>query len=398
MTGVALPINASSGSPDYDAREFRAAMAGMKGWDGGPIAGRQGIRPMGGSAANVVTLSGSTITVGLHAGEITPGWATTTGTYSVALTVAENHSLTPADATNPRKDIVVGRVYDHDESPNGGLRQYITEYIDGTPGPTPAEDPVPQGAVKLATIDVPFSGNGSPVVTNNYAMTAAAGGIVPVRTSAERDAIVNPHDGMTVYRIDRGWLEMSIGGVWRLHRMVVASTTVQVPNPQNGQIVFDTADMDWRVYNGTTWLPLTVTAEIQQTVSQNVLHATATPITFTTEIQDSHNGHSTSVNTSRYTFPRAGVFDVGGSIVLAANNAGYRAAHYRINGAVYNGSQVTYAAVQGANTGYATKQMQITVAANDYIEVYAQHNAGSTLATVVAGVDRSTLNIKSVRT
>ena len=406
MTGVALPINASAGSPDYDAREFRAAMAGMKGWDGGPVAGRQGIRPMGGASANIVTLSGSTITVGLHAGEITPGWASTTGTYDVALTVAETHAFTPADATNARKDIVIGRVYDHDEAASGGLREYRSEYIAGNAGPSPSEPAVPQGAIRLATIDVPFNGNGSPVVTNNYQFTAAAGGILPVRNFAERDAIVNPHDGQTVFRIDRGWHETSLGGVWRLHRNVVAvDATSQVPNAQSGQLVWDVVAQDFKVYNGSAWVSPKVTAQMYQSVVQGIAHATATPITFTTEDQDNYNGHSTSVNTSRYVFPRAGIYRVSGSVVFAfaSSTVGYRQVAYRLNGSgIIKGSQVAIQASTSANTAVTAKDMQITVAnVGDYIELIGQHNAGvgvtvNTVATA-SGPDQSTLTIEWVR-
>lgn len=255
MTGVALAINASAGSPSYSARSFRNALAAMKGWDGVPLAGRQGIRPMGGSSANIVTLSGSTITVNLHAGEVTPGWAAVTGTYDVALTATETHSLTPADATNPRKDIVIGRVYDHDESASG-LRLYRSEYIAGTAGPSPAEPAVPQGGIRLATIDVPQSGGGSPVVTANYTITAATGGVLPVRTQAERDALVSPYNGQTVHRMDKGWQEHHDGTAWRVYPNAVSfGATSEFTGPVSGQVGWHTSTRMWWFYNGSAWIP-----------------------------------------------------------------------------------------------------------------------------------------------
>lgn len=265
MTGVALAINASAGSPSYSARQFRNALAGMKGWDGVPLAGRQGIRPMGGTAANVVTLSGSTITINLHAGEITPGWAAVTGTYDVALTVVETQSLTPADGTNPRKDIVIGRVYDHDESASG-LRLYRSEYIAGLAGPTPSEPSVPQGAIRLATIDVPQTGGGSPVVTNNYLMSAASGGVLPVRTQAERDALVTPYNGQTVHRMDKGWQEHHDGTAWRVYPNAVSfAATSEFTGPVTGQVAFHLSTRQWWYYNGTTWIADKLAAQQQAT-------------------------------------------------------------------------------------------------------------------------------------
>lgn len=252
MTGVALLINASAGAPSYSARMFRNGMAAAKAFDGVPLAGRQGIRPMGGTAANIVTLSGSTITVNLHAGEVTPGWSAVTGTYDVALTSVETHTLTAAHATQPRKDIVVGRVYDDDEN-TSGLRLYRSEYIAGVAGPSPSEPAVPTGAMRLATIDVPQSGGGSPVVTNNYTYTAAAGGVLAVRSQAERDAISNPYDGYPVYRVDRDWVEIYDGTVWRVQGVAHGSSTADlaaVTSPREGQLGVLTSGLLYRYQDG----------------------------------------------------------------------------------------------------------------------------------------------------
>src|SRR5262245_29976779 len=246
MTGTALAINASAGSPAYAARTFRDALAGLMGWDGVPLAGRQGVRPMGGTAVNIVTLSGSTITVNLHAATVTPGWSAVTGTYLCALTAIETWTLTAADATNPRKDIVIGRVYDDDESASG-LRQYVSAYIAGTPAPAPAEPAVPVGGIKLATIDVPQTGGGPPAVTQHPMDTSAVGGILVVRAQAERDAIVNPHEGQWVYRVDRGWPEYYASGAWHNHRLVTAmGGTSEISAPVLGQT-------SWHITNKSFW-------------------------------------------------------------------------------------------------------------------------------------------------
>lgn len=266
MTGVALAINANAGAPTYSARAFREAVAGLKMFDGVALSGRQGIRPMGGTAANVVTVSGSTITVNLHAGQVSPSWASITGTYDVALTVIETHSLTPADVTNPRKDIVVGRVYDEDESANGGLRLYRTEYLVGTPGPSPAEQSVPVGAFKIATIDVPKVGSGSAAVTNNYAFTVAAGGVLPVRSQAERDAISNPGNGLTVHRMDKGWQEHHDGTAFRVYPNIVSfGSTAEFTGPGNGQVGYHVPTHKFWEYITSQWVPCRI--DLQQQAS-----------------------------------------------------------------------------------------------------------------------------------
>jgi hypothetical protein len=263
MTGVAWPINASAGAPSYSARNFRNAFASLEMWDGVPLGGRQGVRAMGGTAANIVTLSGSTITIGLHAALVSPTWATVTGSYQVALTVAETKTLTPADATNPRKDIVIGRVYDNDEFASG-FRKYEADYIAGTAGPSPSEPAVPTGAIRLATIDVPASGGGSPVVTTNYQFTAAAGGVLPVRTTAERDAIVNPHEGQMVWRLDKGWIDYRHSGAWRSLAQEV-DTTNDVSNPLTGQTVWHRVNLAFWTYSGSAWVCQKLASQQQAT-------------------------------------------------------------------------------------------------------------------------------------
>lgn len=254
MTGVALAINASAGSPSYSARAFRNALSSMMQWNGDPVGGKQGLRPMGGTA--VVTLAASTITANLHSGLIAPGWASTTGTYMVALTASETHTLTPADASNPRKDIVIGRVYDHDESASG-LRLYRSEYLAGVAGPSPSEPNVPQGAIRLATIDVPQSGGGSPAVTVNNPMTVAAGGLLPIRSQAERAALTTAYEGMSIYRMDRDWWEYHDGALWRVLGTAVCTSTADrdaaITGPYNGQFCVTTDSRTLWYHNGTAW-------------------------------------------------------------------------------------------------------------------------------------------------
>lgn len=168
-----LWINADSGAPAYSADELRRAMALPLQFGGRLLGGRQGVRPGGNQLK--VSLAGTTITVQPGLAVVDPGLATTQGPYWVAIPTAETHTLAPADATNPRKDIVILRVYDHDMD-SSGRREAVTEYLVGTPSPTPAEPAVPAGALRLATIDVPQVGGGSPVVTDRrqYCFTGPA--------------------------------------------------------------------------------------------------------------------------------------------------------------------------------------------------------------------------------
>jgi hypothetical protein len=248
-----LAINASGGAPAYSAAELRRLLALATAYNGRNLGGTPGVRP-GGNQLNV-SLAGSTITVetGLALVEDS-GFTSTRGPYWVAVETAATLDLDAADATNPRKDIVYLRVYDDDEDSSGD-RQAIPEYLAGTAAPSPAEPSLPDGSIKLATIDVPASGGGSPVVTMNFAYTVANGGILPVRTTTERDAL-SVSEGQAVYLLSGSGgdaLQVYDGAAWDYVRGPVICTSATRPSHREGRLIYET-DTD-RIYasNGSAW-------------------------------------------------------------------------------------------------------------------------------------------------
>ena len=205
-----LWINASAGSPAYSAGELRQAMALALTYGGRAMGARGGVRP--GGTQLQVTLAGSVITVRAGVACVDPGLTTPQGPYWVAVPADETPGpLAGADATNPRKDIVILRVYDHDED-SSGLRTARSEYIPGIAGASPTEPAVPAGAIRLATIDVPAS-PGAAAVTDRRPFTVAPGGILPVRDQAERDALP-AYSGLHVWRLDLRREEHHDGTSW----------------------------------------------------------------------------------------------------------------------------------------------------------------------------------------
>lgn len=257
MANDPLYINANAGAPAYSANELRQAMALSLMYGGRNMGARPGVRP-GGNQLNV-SIVGSAITVQPGLMCVDPGLSTPQGPYWVAISPAENHTLTAASVTNPRKDIIIGRVYDHDEDASGN-RFARTEYIAGVAAPVPAEPAVPTGAFRIATIDVPISGGGSAVVTNNMPFTVASGGVVPVRTQAERDALTSfAWDGLACWRQDRDWIEVYNGSVWHVRSQATVANTGDlsaITNPFSGQLASNTGDAQTYRYNGTAWKPL----------------------------------------------------------------------------------------------------------------------------------------------
>lgn len=74
------------------------------------------------------------------------------GTYHVYNDAVKNLAISAADATNPRKDLVVARVYDSFYS--GATDSWALEVVTGTPAASPAEPAVPDNCYVLALVDV----------------------------------------------------------------------------------------------------------------------------------------------------------------------------------------------------------------------------------------------------
>lgn len=202
-----LFTNASAGAPSYAANELRRAFA-MLLWSGvaDRFGARQGVHPSG---ANAVSLSGTTVTVQHTKAVVYPGLTSLAGPYIVQLQ-SEAFTLTAADATNPRKDIVVLQVQDNDED-SSGFRRARSFVVTGTPAPSPVEPAVPASAFKMATVDVPAS-PGAATLTYNSPFTIASGGILPVRNDAELLGTSGGlYDGAARWRQDTNALEVHNG-------------------------------------------------------------------------------------------------------------------------------------------------------------------------------------------
>lgn len=102
-----------------------------------------------------------------------------------------------------------------------------------------------------------------------------------------------------------------------------------------------------------------------------------TAITFDTEDWDTDGGHSTSVNTSRYTAQTAGKFQGHCQLEFQSSATGARLAGFRVNGgSIYWTAEIP--AVNG-NTTIVMSTGFLSLAVNDYVEVVGLQNSGGTL-------------------
>lgn len=140
--------------------------------------------------------------------------------------------------------------------------------------------------------------------------------------------------------------------------------------------------------------------EANQTVAQSLANGSApvsgNAITFTTEVVDSANGHSTSVNTSRYTAQYPGWYELGGGIATVANATGSRGCDWAVTGAAVNG---THAWLPANGSGYtavparACKKVFMN-ASTDYVEMWGSQTSGAGLNTSVVGIEQSNMSVK----
>lgn len=206
-------INAPGGvGPSYDAEELRRNIGFLLAGGATADSSRSGVLDPRGLT---VTLSGSNV-------QVNPGGAAVDagkGAYLTgAKTTATVDALTPADATNPRRDRVVLEILDPDGGGGAGRKGQF-KVITGTPSATaasgggfPAAPTSP--SITLAHIDVPKVGGGNPTVTDLRPFTAAAGAPIPVRNKAERE-LLPKWNGGTCSRLDRGGaIEYCNGTLW----------------------------------------------------------------------------------------------------------------------------------------------------------------------------------------
>lgn len=233
------------------AQQFRQAQAATHGGGSGrQLGGRSGFRV--GTPSNVLTATGTTWTLGACAAMLDPGASTHQGMYGWSSDANVTGSVTAADGTNPRKDIVYIQVNDSSAGDGSGATSAPVLYLAGTPGVTPSAPALPARSFLVGTITVPQVGGGSPTVVLNPARYVAAGGLLPVDGAADRATITTPYVGMEIQRTDltqvaaAGVRERWNGTTWSHfgHCEWTYNTATNIPTGQTwgpGTLTFDSA-------------------------------------------------------------------------------------------------------------------------------------------------------------
>ncbi|WP_431976185.1 hypothetical protein [Micromonospora haikouensis] len=284
MPADPLFINESGGSPEYNAAELRRAF-GMLASKAGTVdrfGARSGVHPAGGPA---LTLSGTTLTVGHLQAVMYPAASSTQGPYLVQL--PQHTWSVPAAAAQPRKDLVVLRVWDNDEDGSGD-RKCDTQYVTGSAAPSPSEPATPAGAMRLGVIDVPASGGGNPNLTYVAPWTVATGGVLPVRTAADLPT-TGVYEGMYADVADVNQLVRWSSAAWDVVAEVPTAYNTYTPAfSGHGSASFSTLTGRWKRISyktvhfiaywvvstagtGTGNVTITAPTSIDRTVRQSVM-------------------------------------------------------------------------------------------------------------------------------
>jgi hypothetical protein len=174
-----------------------------------PLRVRPGIRDAPGNPGRI-TLGTNKATVNAFQAVIQDLARPALGAYVVTLDAPKELALTGSDPSLGRIDLVIAEV---DATTDPGFTVHV---VQGQAGASPQVPTVTNPLhLKLAQITIP-AGTGTPSFTDLRQFTTALGGILPVRTVAERPAAAP--SSLFVYRLDTGVLEVQRGAAWAAYR------------------------------------------------------------------------------------------------------------------------------------------------------------------------------------
>jgi hypothetical protein len=178
------------------------------------------------------------------------------GGYPFAFDAVATGSMTVADASNPRIDIVYVLITDPE---NGVTTPTATRaYLAGTAAASPSAPATPAGAFVLAVINVPKSGGGSPTVTWVAPYCASAGGQQAANTFSQLPTAANVGD-MCIAN-DTGIVYRYSGSAWKPWESALITITPTVSS-ETGTLTSANGSITYKWVSGTILL-VNVTANV----------------------------------------------------------------------------------------------------------------------------------------
>lgn len=262
------------------------------------------------------------------------------GRYVMQSTATENVTIPAAPGSGSRTHRIVARVKDKLHNGAWSTYEWTLECLEDTGTGTPA---LPNSAIDLAYVTVTSTTvsitNAEITDKRSYAQ-GLPGRPLQVSSDAGRPAV--PYESERIWRTDKGYFE---------------------------------------VYNGTAWKVDVIDppfAKLKRTANQTIANNTATAVAWDAEDEDTHNGHSTSSNNTRYTCQVAGVYDLDAAIPWVADGTGIRQIDFRKNGTDTD-TGIRQPAISSFTASYCASG-KVRLAVGDYVEVIVTQNSGASLA------------------
>jgi len=314
-----------------------------------PLGARSGVRP--GTSTSTVTATATAWSCGPFAGVIDAEAAAEAGPYEFAFDATATGTITAADGTNPRTDIIYVQVSDPSEGDGSTVPSVVRGYLAGTAAATPVAPAAPARSFVVAQINVPKAGGGNPTVTWVAPYAVAAGGVIPVNTLANLKTITTAHAG------------------------------------QKARVFGDGLNNGDYVYDGTVW---TGKAFMSRSLSaqQAIPVSTWTTVGFTSD--QGAGGGGITYSGGVFTVATAGRYLLTSQLAfLASPQGGQRVATIEVNGATIVQSQQWRPDATYSTTLVLAKMLSLNAGDKISIKVYqSQDNAQGLMVSSFIDIDR----------
>jgi hypothetical protein len=219
-------------------------------------------------------------------------------------------------------------------------------------------------------------------INNNGRFFAAPGGVQAVRADEGLEAGLHALD-LSLFGANLRYWDPA-PGVWRTMGMYSVASLGTIWNPVAEQLHFLSTTRMFNRWTGSAWQEWyqnNMRFYGSHTATLGIGSGSWTAIPLNVETKDTANGHSTSSNTSRYTFQRTGTYEIAGATGWAANAAGSRGCAYRTNGvgSFDTGTETLLPATPGGSHVQPGRTVQKEYVAGDYVELMGWQNTGSTV-------------------
>lgn len=223
----------------YNAVDFRQLDSPllMPGPASAPFSSRSGRQVNGaGLAVTVAPAGNGSVSVSAGAGVIYDNAHAIQGAWRFTIPTAKTGIALPArpGVGTSRIDLVVARIYDSGIGV-GAVKEVKIEVISGAAAASPSAPALPALSFELGRLTVSATSGAAIPLVSTTQVTTAAGGILPVATTTERNALVTAgiaYRGLVVDNAQTGNLEkFESGTTWRTlhHRAIDGTASVSAP-------------------------------------------------------------------------------------------------------------------------------------------------------------------------